>query len=173
VKPSIKLKTIFHASLGLKQKSLFLHLFAYSSCHCLLALLFSRRSVCLACFKACKFSGDGCFMCSLKAWFLASIHFINISSASVNQSGRCLTSAGATSSAADLMCSSKSSISSEGVEKMLSSFRLSKNSSTFFWKFFTSLLRRILLSIFGVLFSFFFSVDFVYTLFLSRGPFSR
>jgi len=67
----------------------------------------------------------GVFICFLKAWFLVPTQFIKISSASVNQSGRCL----ATSSAADLMCSSNASISSEGGEKMISSFRLSKNSS--------------------------------------------
>jgi len=55
------IKTIFQASLELRQKSLFLHLFAYSNCHCLSALLLSRRSACLACFRAWWFSVDGSF----------------------------------------------------------------------------------------------------------------
>ena len=157
-------------SLGFRQKSVFLHLLAYSYYHCR-AFLFSRRSVCLAFLRAWWFSADGCFIWFLKAWFLASIHCIKISSASVIQSGQCLILAVATSSATDLMCSSKSSIRSEGVEKMLSSLRLSQNSSTFFWKFLTSLLRSVFLSIFWFFFHLF--LCWLWFFFFSRGLFSR
>ena len=76
------------------------------------------------------------------------MQFRRVSSASVNQSGQCFVSAVATSKAAVVMCSSKFSISSDGVEQKENSLSSSKYSSTFFRKAPICLLRRVLLSIF-------------------------
>ena len=96
------------------------------------------------------------------------MQFRRISSASVNQSGRCFVLAVATSKAAVVMCSSKFSINSDGVEKIENSLSSSKYSSIFFWKAPNCLLRRILLSIFLIgAFSLSLSLG---CFFSSRGP---
>ena len=84
----------------------------------------------------------------MKALFQSSMHLMRVSSASVNQSGRHFGWASATSKAAAVMCSSKFSSSSDGMEKIENSSSSFKNWSTFCLKAPICLLRRILLSTF-------------------------
>ena len=100
MKPSIILKTMSQASLGLRQKSLFLHLEAYSNCQSLFAFRFRRISWCLASLSSSRVASDGCFDDVLKAVFLFSMAFSRASSESVNQSGRFLVSEAVSSKAA-------------------------------------------------------------------------
>jgi len=74
----------------------------------------------------------GCFIYFLKASLHFPMRLSRSSSASVNQSGCVLISDMAMSNAAEVICSSKLSNSSDGVEKIDVSLRLSKYSSTFF-----------------------------------------
>ena len=75
-KPSISLNTMRQASFGLRIKSLFLHFSAYSYCHFLFALRFSRSSSCLASLNLFVFSSEGHLRQFLKALFLFPIRSI-------------------------------------------------------------------------------------------------
>lgn len=90
MKPSISLKTMFQASLGLRQKSFFLHLEAYSNCHFLLAIRLIRRRRCLASLRFWRVVSEGCLTKHLKAAFRSWMASSRVSSDSVNQSGRFL-----------------------------------------------------------------------------------
>ena len=96
-KPSISLNTMRQASFGLRIKSLFLHFSAYSYCHFLFALRFSRSSSCLASLNLFVFSSEGHLRQFLKALFLFPIRSIRRFSDSENQSGLFLVSLSASS----------------------------------------------------------------------------
>jgi len=146
-KSSISLNTMRQASFGLRIKSLFLHFSAYSYCHFLFALRFSRSSSCLASLNLFVFSSEGHLRQFLKALFLFPIRSIRRFSDSENQSGLFLVSLSASSVAVSTTYSSYL-LSKSFVERRFvsSGLRSSRKLLILILKFSNSLFLRMVLS---------------------------